>query len=192
MQEAHIIVLPKPGKNPHYPESYHPISQLQVDIKILTRILASQLNTGILLLVHPDQTGFIAGKNTAMNIRRLFMNIQAQHDNSGTRVVVALNTAKAFDSVEWQYLWECLQGFGPNFIKWVQLLYQSPKARIFVNSWISDQFPLERGMLQGCPLFPLLYALAAEPLAIAIRAAPNVAGLLEKIGLYADDTILIW
>lgn len=136
-------------------------------------------------------------KNTAINIRRLFLNLQAHHDNHGTRVVVALDTAKVFDSVEWSFLWECLQefGFAPNFIKWVQILYQSPKARVFVNGWLSGQFLLEKGTRQGCPLFPLLYALAAEPLAIAIRAAPEIVGLrldhfTEKIGLYADDTIL--
>lgn len=113
------------------------------------------------------------------------MNIQAEHDNSITRVVVALDTAKAFDSVVWQYLWECLHGFGfgPNFIKWLQLLYQTPKAWMFVNRWLSDQ------------ISPLLYALAAEPLAMAIRTEPNIAGLrqgssLEKIGLYVDDTML--
>lgn len=66
---------------------------------------------------------------------------------------------------------------------------------MFVNGWLSDQISLERGTRQGCPLSPLLYALAAEPLAIAIRANPDIIGLKrgdswEKIGLYADDTIL--
>lgn len=156
MQEAQIIVLPKPGKDPHYPESYSPISLLQVDIKILAKILASRLNTVTLTLIHPDQTGFMPGKNTAMNIRRLYMNIQAQHDNSGTRVVVALDTAKAFDSIEWPYLWECLHnyGFDPQFMQWVKLLHQTPKARVFVNGWFSEQFPLGRATRQGCPLSP--------------------------------------
>lgn len=57
------------------------------------------------------------------------------------RVVVALDTAKAFDCY----------GFGPNFIKWVQLLYQTPKARVFVNGWLSDQISLERGTRQDAP-----------------------------------------
>lgn len=42
MQEAQIIVLPQPGKDPHLPESYRPISLLPVNIKILAKILASR------------------------------------------------------------------------------------------------------------------------------------------------------
>lgn len=62
------------------------------------------------------------------------MNLQAGHDQIGSRVV-SLDAAKAFDSVEWDYLWECLAwfGFGPNFIKWIQLLYQNPGSRVSVN-----------------------------------------------------------
>lgn len=40
MREATIILLPKPGKDLGYPESYRPISLLQVDIKILAKILS--------------------------------------------------------------------------------------------------------------------------------------------------------
>lgn len=56
MQEAVIIVIPKPGKDPKYPDSYRPISLLQVDIKILAKLLATRLNQIILSLMHPDQT----------------------------------------------------------------------------------------------------------------------------------------
>lgn len=115
------------------------------------------------------------GRNTSFNLRKLFINLQATHDNVGTRVVVTLDTAKAFDSVEWRYLWRCLEGygFGPKFIRWVQLLYQHPTARAVANGWPSQMFDLNRGTRQGCPLSPLLYALAAEPLAVSIRANPE-------------------
>lgn len=90
LRQAVIIVIPKPGKDPQSPESYRPISLLQADIKILAKILAMHLNNSILSLIHPDQTGFMPGKNTAMNLRRLHMNIQADHENMGDRAVVAL------------------------------------------------------------------------------------------------------
>lgn len=54
MREATIVLLPKPGKDPGYPESYRPISLLQVDIKILAKILSLRLNQVILSLMHAD------------------------------------------------------------------------------------------------------------------------------------------
>uniref|UniRef100_A0A803JF55 Reverse transcriptase domain-containing protein n=1 Tax=Xenopus tropicalis TaxID=8364 RepID=A0A803JF55_XENTR len=85
--------------------------------------------------------------------------------------------------------------FGPTFIKWIKLMYKEPKATIRVNGILSPTISLTRGTRQGCPLSPLLFALAIEPMAIAIRHSQQVKGLVyktieEKISLYADDTLL--
>lgn len=177
MRDATIVLIPKPGKDPGYPESYRPISLLQTDIKILPKILSKRLNQVILSLIHTDQAGFMPGHNTSFNLRKLFFNLQAIHDSVGTRVIVTLDTAKAFDSVEWKYLWRCMDGFGPKFIRWVQLLYQQPREKVVANGCPSQEFDLSRGMRQGCPLSPLLYALASEPLAVFVRADPEIKGL---------------
>ena len=73
---------------------------MNVNTKILAKILAGRLQTVIQKLVNADQTGFIQGRSAQMNIRRLFVNLQTAHDNSGTRIVASLDTKKAFDSVE--------------------------------------------------------------------------------------------
>ena len=111
--------------------------------------------------------------------------------------MASLDAEKAFDSVEWRYLWAVLAkfGFGPRFISWVKLLYDAPRARVCTNACLSDPFPLERGTRQGCPLSPGLFALAIEPLAALIRADEEIRGirvgsLHEKISLYADDALL--
>lgn len=132
-----------------------------------------------------------------MNIRRLHLNLQIPSDCIGSRAVCSLDAAKAFDSVEWPFLWAVLDkfGFGPAFISWIRLFYTSPKARLMVNGQYSSSFVLGRGTRQGCPMSPLLFALAVEPLAAAIRQNNMIKGfsrgsLEDKIALYADDMLL--
>lgn len=59
----------------------------------------------------------------------------------------------------------------------------------------SQAFNLYRGTRQGCPLSPLLFALAIEPLAIALRENQQIIGITRntaehKVTLYADDLLL--
>lgn len=111
--------------------------------------------------------------------------------------IISLDTEKAFDQVEWEYLVAVLQKFqlGENFISWIKLLYNNPTARIVINQTLSPKFQLSRGNRQGCALPPLLFALAIEPFAESIRLHPNIHGYNtkysnNKISLYADDVLL--
>lgn len=83
MQEAIIVVHPKPGKDRLLPDSYSLISLLNSDIKLLARVLATRLSKVIGGLVHRDQSGFIPTGSTADNIQRLFMNLQVPMDDPG-------------------------------------------------------------------------------------------------------------
>lgn len=101
MEEAIIVLIPKPGKDPRECVSYRPITLLNVDAKILAKILANRLSLVISTLIHVDQTGFMPAKGTDINIRRLFLNLSLTHDNAGSRVIASLDAEKALDSVEW-------------------------------------------------------------------------------------------
>lgn len=197
MREALIVLIPKPGKNPQECESYRPISLINSDVKILAKVLAGRLTSVILKLINLDQTGFILGRCTQMNLRRLYVNLQVEHTNTGERAITSLDTKKALDSVEWDYLFSLLSkmGFGPRFVSWVKLLYTNPQACIRINGLISNTFKIYRGTRQGCPLSPLLFALAIEPLATKIGTHTTIKGLLvgnleERVSLYADDMLL--
>ena len=81
MTQATISLLLKKGKDPLKYESYRPVSLLCCDYKILTKVLASRLESVIHTVVHPDQTGFIKGRQLFSNVRRLF-NILYSPDRS--------------------------------------------------------------------------------------------------------------
>lgn len=65
------------------------------------------------------------------NTRHLF-NIVTSPFSSSPEVVVSLDAEKAFNRVEWSFLYEVLARFGlvGAFVDWVKLLYSSPKASV--------------------------------------------------------------
>ncbi|KAF7704191.1 hypothetical protein HF521_021263, partial [Silurus meridionalis] len=197
MTEANICVFLKKGKCPEECRSYRPISLLNVDTKILAKILAIRLESILPTIINPDQTGFVKGRSSAHNVRRLLNIIQYSNNRTNSGLVISLDAEKAFDRVEWPYLFSVLSKFnlGEVFIKWVRILYSCPTARVITYGLKSAEFTLARGTRQGCPMSPLLFALAIEPLAAAIRDDPSIEGLkldkrTYKISLYADDILV--
>ena len=197
MNSANIILLQKPGKDPVLPSSYRPISLINVDLKIICKVLAKRIEKITPLIIHPDQTGFIKGRHSSTNIRRLINLIDYSTINNLETTIVSLDAEKAFDRVNWKFLFAALNKFrfGSHFINWIRILYSSPNACVRTNDQTSPSFSLQRGTRQGCPLSPSLFAVFIEPLAAAIRQDRNIKGIQpqnieHKISLYADDVLL--
>jgi len=81
------------------------------------------------------------------------------------------------------------------FTGWIKLLYAAPTAMVRTDGITSQPFRLGRGTRQGCPLSPILFDMAIEPLAIALRDNTGIVGIRRggiehKVSLYADDLLL--
>ncbi|KAI2645988.1 LINE-1 retrotransposable element ORF2 protein [Labeo rohita] len=197
LRQASITLLPKDGKDPTLCNSYRPISLLNVDVKILAKTLASRLEVILPSIISEEQTGFIKGRYSFSNIRTLFNIVYSRQNSGSSEVIISLDAEKAFDRIEWVYLFRVLEefGFGDGLISWIRLLCTDPQASIYTNSVNSEYFTLSRGTRQGCPLSPLLFAIAIEPLSIMLRTLPVFQGIIRKgieykLSLYADDLLL--
>lgn len=196
MREAIIITLLKPGKSEREIDSYRPLSLINIDVKILAKLIANRIQPMLPVIALPDQSGFIPGRATSHNLRTVFSVLHYLHPDVKAAAIF-LDATKAFDSLEWSYLFTILErmGFGPLLLKWIKLLYSLPLARVRVNGIISDPFLISRGTRQGCPLSPLLFAIAMEPLAARVRQHHTDRGIGFSsrsllISLYADDVTL--
>ena len=121
-----------------------PISLIGTDIKLYSKVLALRLERFIEKLVHPNQSGFIPKRHAADNVHRLFHVIEEAKNLPTMAAVLSVDTEKAFDRLEWNYLWQVMErlGLGAKFIDMVRTLYANPTATVSTNGLHSQPFPL--------------------------------------------------
>lgn len=157
---ALISLLLKKDKDPTDCTSYRPLSLLNSDLKIFAKVLARRIQDYMPALINCDQTGFIKSRLAADNVRRLLHIIDVSVDKKDPAAVLSLDAMKAFDRLEWSFLWSVLEkmGFGNGFIHMVKVLYSNPSALVLTGPLSSALFPISRSSRQGCPLSPALFA----------------------------------
>lgn len=199
---AFISVIPKPGKDSSEVCNYRPISLINNDLKILTKVLSNRLASFIGSYVHKDQVGFIPGRQGPDQVRRAVDVVSLL--NSGwdggppqEGFLLSIDLQKAFDTLTWPYLFSNLEkwGFGNSFFNILRALYSQPRAQVRLHGHLSESFPITKGTQQGCPLSPLLFTIVIETLAIAIKRHPDIHGvncgqISHKCTLFAKDVLL--
>ncbi len=107
-------------------------------------------------------------------------------------VLLLLDFEKAFDRIEWGFLFKALDklGFSPTWVSWVASLYWEATSAIKVNGVASPDFQLARSVRQGWPLAPYLFILATDVLGYMLADPKHgVEGLsLPKGSMIRDQT----
>ena len=196
-QKCAVISLIFKKGNKHDIGNYRPISLTNVDYKILAFVLANRIQNVIKSIINPNQVAYIKGRYIGCNIRLIEDIIELCDKEEKGGILMMLDFKKAFDSLEWDFLFKALKyfNFGDTFIKWIQTLYKDPVACIKNNGHLSKEIEIYRGIRQGCPVSALLFIIATEIMALAIRQNVNIQGFKVnvnniKILQYADDGTL--
>jgi hypothetical protein len=93
-------------KDPTEIGNYRPITLLNTDYKLLTKVLAIQLMDHIEALIHKDQAGFIPNRSITDHIRLAKVIINYTEITEENGVIVALDQEKAYNKIKHNYLWK--------------------------------------------------------------------------------------
>ena len=156
--------------------NYRPISLTNIDYKILAFTLASRIQSVIAEIVSPDQVAYVKKRFIGTNVRLISDVFNHYNYKNEDGVMMFLDFKKAFDSIEWDFIFSALDKFqfGEQFKQWIKLLYYRPIAAIKNNGYLSNDISLFRGVRQGCPVSALLFILCMEILSNSIKQNPNI------------------
>jgi len=160
--------------------------------KVLAKTLAGRIQATLPHIIRPNQTGFVEGRNILVNVFMAQEALSWAEESEQNLVLLLLDFEKAFDRIEWNFLFTTLAkvGFSDTWVRWVGSLYHTTSFAIKINGIPGPDFQLTCSIRQGCPLAPYLFILAIDILGYMLADPKHgVEGLsLPKGGLIKNQT----
>jgi hypothetical protein len=111
--EATIKLIPKPHKDHTKKEKFRPISLMNIDAKILDKIIVNQIQEHIKTIIHHDQVGFIPGMQEWFNMQKSINIIHYINKlKEGNHMVISLDSEKAYDKIQHPFMLKVLERSG--------------------------------------------------------------------------------
>ena len=182
---GNLCIFPKDNSNTV--AKTRPITLNNVENRIIASIIADTIMPAIDAITPQCQKGFIRGRQGDENIKGITKKFYTNLNNQTQHYFLFIDTAKAFDSLDHKYLFTVLRKIGmPSWlINTIKGLMANVTVSPLLRQKTNTHIPINRGVKQGCPLSPLLFILAYNPMLAKILTIPGASAWA-----FADDAVL--
>ena len=175
MNFTYILLISK-KKDPQAMTNYHPISLSNVVNRMVSKVLANRVKGILPNIISNAQIAFIPDRlitdNTTVAYDMLHR-LRNRRQGKVGHMAIKLDISKAYDQVEWEFLWNIMLKMGFSAI-WVDLAMQgvsSSSYSVLINGEPHDFISPSRGIKQGDPLSPYMFLFCVDNLSTLLRKA---------------------
>ena len=108
-RQATITLIEKKAKDKRFLKNWRPISLINVDAKIASKVLASRMKNILSSIVKCDQTAYVKGRYIGESIRLISYILEYTEENDISGILFSADFEKEFDSIEHAFLFAVLE-----------------------------------------------------------------------------------